>query len=74
MAKYMTQPMTAGMNSKVTYYRQTSSHPSHDVTSRFTTDAKNSYAAKFGILVATVEEGKYMSNQGVPYGGLTELI
>ena len=74
MAKYMTQPMTAGMNSKVTYYRQSSGHPSHAVSSQFTTDAKNSYAAKFGILASTVEEGKYMSNQGVPYGGLTEEI
>jgi hypothetical protein len=74
MAKYMTQSMTAGINSKVTYYRQCSSHPSHAVSSQFTTDAKNSYATKYGILVSTVEEGKYMSNQGVPYGGQTEEI
>jgi hypothetical protein len=74
MAKYMTQSMTAGIHSKVTYYRQCSAHPSHTVSSGFTTDAKNSYAAKYGISASTVEEGKYMSNQGVPYGGVTEEI
>lgn len=74
MAKYMTQPMTAGIHSKVTYYRQCSSHPSHTDSSRFTTDAKTAYAAKYGIPVSSVEEGKYMSNQGVPFGGQTEEI
>lgn len=74
MAKYMTQSMSAGINSKVTYYRKCSGHPSHAVSSQFTTDAKNSYAGKYGIPAATVEEGKYMSNQGVPFGGQTEEI
>lgn len=74
MATYMTQPMTAGVNPKITYYRKSSGHPSHAVSSQFTTDAKNSYAAKYGVLVSTVEEGKYMSNQGVPFGGKTEEI
>ncbi len=74
MATYMTQPMTAGVNPKVTYYRKCSGHPSHTVSSQFTTDAKNSYATKYGIQAATVEEGKYHSNQGVPYGGQTEEI
>jgi len=74
MAKYMTQPMTAGSYSKITYYRKTNSHPSHTESSLFTTDAKSAYATKYGVQVSEVEEGKYMSNQGIPAGGKTEEI
>lgn len=75
MAKYMTQSMSSGLFTKVTYYRkQTSSHPSHAESGAFTTDAIAAYATRNNIEKSAVDEGTYRSNQGIPSGGTTEEI
>jgi hypothetical protein len=75
MAKYMTQSMSSGLFTKITYYRkQSSSHPSHVESGAFTTAAIADYATTNGIDKSAVDEGTYRSNQGVPSGGNVEEI
>lgn len=75
MAKYMTQCMSSGLLTKITYYRkQSNSHPSHEESGAFTTDAIADYATTNSIEKSAVEEGTYRSNQGIPSGGTTEEI
>ena len=66
MAKYMVQTMRAGTHQPVTYYRKQSHHPKHGESGRFSTDAKNAYAASVNVNVTDVEVGSYKSGQGVP--------
>ncbi|HBS42035.1 MAG TPA: hypothetical protein DEA26_05095 [Oceanospirillales bacterium] len=75
MAKYMTQSMSSGILTKITYYRkQSGSHPSHAESGRFTQDAIDDYAQTNGIDESEVDEGTYRSNQGVPGGMNTKEI
>jgi hypothetical protein len=68
----MTQKMSSGVLQAVTYYRkQSQDHVSHVESGKFTTDAKNHYAAANGILASAVEAGTYKSGQGVPDGANT---
>jgi len=74
MPVYMTQKMSSGVLKPITYYRGGGAHPSHVVSSKFTTDAKNDYAATRGVAVGAVDEGTYKSGQGVPTGGECKKI
>jgi hypothetical protein len=75
MAEYMVQKMSSGIKKATTYYRkQKQSHVSHEVSSKFTFDAKADYAKKMKVALTTVEEGHYQSGMGVPTGGDVELI
>ncbi|MTD27134.1 hypothetical protein [Erwinia sorbitola] len=74
MAKYMTQPMSAGVHPKITYYRKQSAHPPHDESEKFTADATSDYATTNGVNKDQVEQGTYRSNQGVPVGGIVQEI
>lgn len=69
MPNYMTQKMSSGVLKAITYYKDGGAHPSHEVSSKFTTDAKSDYATTRGVAVSAVEEGTYKSGQGVPTGG-----
>lgn len=75
MALYMTQKMSSGILAAVTYYRkQKNEHPSHDESGAFTSAAVRHYAGANNIEESEVEQGKYQKCQGVPNGGLTQII
>ena len=74
MALYMTQKMSSGVLKVTTYYRKSSAHPTHQESSNFTANAKQTYANEHKIEVSIVEEGAYRSEQGIPSGGHTEKI
>lgn len=75
MPLYMTQKMSSGVKKPITFYRkQSSPHVSHEESSKFTTDAKSTYATERSVPVGSVEEGTYKSGQGVPTGGDTQEI
>ena len=74
MAKYMTQKMSFGNLTAITYYRKQSAHPTHAESSLFTTDATAAYAAENNIPEDDIELGTYKSGQGVPAAGQTGEI
>ena len=75
MADYMTQKMSSGTLTAITYYRkQSKPHVDHKESGKFTADAKANYATKNSIAQSAVDAGTYKSCQGVPTGGTTENI
>ena len=66
----MTQTMRFEDELPVTYYRNGGAHPTHNISSAFTRDAKRDYAARVGCDDSEVELGPYRSGQGVPQRGI----
>lgn len=72
---YLVQKMSSGTLPVKNYYRrQTTDHPSHDETERFTHDAKMNYAKFNHIFEEKVEVGKFLSGQSKPTGSNTYEI
>jgi hypothetical protein len=64
---YMVQTMSSAALPVIKYYRkQTTSHPSHVETGKFTTDATAAYAATNGIATSAVVPGHFFSGQNKP--------
>jgi hypothetical protein len=75
MPNYMTQKMSSGTRTPITYYRkQTQAHVTHKESGAFTQAAKTSYAATNNLTVGQVEAGTFKSGQGVPTGSNVSLI